>query len=95
MVDEGLLHRMQFGPLRHETLDGEHSAPVDLHRWRQTGGNPPPVNMYGAGAALAVVAALLRSSQAELFAKQIEKRGAHIRNELVMLPGLPLLSGPV
>ena len=57
MIDESLLHRMQRAVLGSETFDrGDGSA--DRRRERQTGEDPPAADKDGAGAALAVVAAL-------------------------------------
>ena len=47
-----------------------------LHdRQRQAGIDPPAVDQHRAGAALAVVAALLGAGQVELVAQQVEERG--------------------
>ena len=44
---------------------------------------PPAVDQDGAGAALAVIAALLGTGQTELFTQRIEQRGAWIEREIV------------
>ncbi len=56
--------------------DGEQQAAVDA----------PPVDQDRAGAALAVVAALLGTGQAEVFPQQVQERDAVVHVELVRPP---------
>ena len=53
---------------------------------RQAGIDPPPVDDHRAGAALAVVAALLGAGQVQMLAQRVEQRGARVELELVRLP---------
>ncbi len=48
------------------------------HGERQAGIDPPPVDHHGAGAALAVVAALLGAGQVQVLAQGVEQRGAGV-----------------
>ena len=83
VVDEGLLHRMQ------RAVGGDRPSIVVTSRpsaWtarRQAGHDAPAVEMHRAGAALAVVAALLGAGQRELLAQHVEQRGARIEREHV------------
>src|SRR5438445_338326 len=58
VANERLLHRVA-GPLGRQALDGHHIAPFTLSRQGQAGQHPPAVDQHGAGAAGALVAALL------------------------------------
>ena len=77
MVDERLLQRMQRavvrqafdrGDLRAIVHDGERQARIDA----------PAVDQHGAGAALALIAALFRAGQVEMLAQQVEQCRAGI-----------------
>ena len=73
MGDEGGLHRMEPVALG-KTLDGQHLGAVQAHRQRKAGIDAPPVDQHRAGAALAAVAALLRSGQDKPLAQKVEQR---------------------
>ena len=60
-------------PSRRQALDGGDFGAVLHHRERQAGIDPPPVHQHRAGAALAVVAALLGSGQIEMVAQRVEQ----------------------
>ena len=51
---------------------------------RQAGQHAPAVDQHGAGAALAVVAALLGAGQAEVLAQRVEQRGADIERNAML-----------
>ena len=72
MVDEGLLHRMQRAVLG-QALDGGDLGAVLHHGKGQARNDAPFVDQHRAGAALAVVAALLGASQIEIFAERIKQ----------------------
>ena len=57
------------------------------HRERQAGVDPPAVDDHRAGAALAVVAALLGAGEMQMLAQRVEQRGARVELEL---PGLAI-----
>src|SRR6185503_8357296 len=82
--DEGGLKRVQLVAVG-EALDGRHVGAVERHREQQARVRPAPVHEDGAGAALAVVAALLRAGQAEPLAQQVEKGRARVELERVLL----------
>jgi len=82
--DEGGLHGVQR-LVGGEALDGRHVDAVQRHGEQQAGVRAAPVHEDGAGAALAVVAALLRTRQAEPLAQQVEQRGARVELERVLL----------
>ena len=73
MVDERLLQRMQRA-VRRQALDGGDLGAVLHDRERQAGIDPPPVDQHRAGAALAVIAALLGAGQVEMVAQRVEQR---------------------
>ena len=77
VLDEGGLHRMQV-LRRAEPLDGGDAVALVHHRQRQAGVDPPPVDDHRAGAALAVVAALLGAGEMQMLAQRVEQRGAGI-----------------
>ena len=72
MVDERLLQRMQRA-VRRQSLDGGDLGAVLHDRQREAGIDPPPVDQHGAGAALAVIAALLGAGQIEMVAQRVEQ----------------------
>ena len=61
------------------------SAPSCGDREQQAAVGPAAVEQHGAGAALAVVAALLRAGQAEVLAQQVEQGRAGVDLERVLL----------
>src|SRR5215472_2379454 len=85
MVDEGLLHRVQWPVRFGEALDGRDVAALGRGGEGEAGQHAPAIDEHGAGAALTVVAALLRSRQSEVFAQRVEQRRADIeRNEMLV-----------
>ena len=61
-----------------QALDGGDLVPVVHHREGQAGVDAPAVDQHRAGAALAVVAALLGAGQAEVLAQRVEQRHARL-----------------
>ena len=74
MVDEGLLQRMKRAALR-QTLDRRDLRAVLHDRQREARIDPPAIDQNGAGAALAVIAALFGPGQVEVETQRVEKRG--------------------
>src|SRR5690349_23694265 len=64
MLDEGLLHRMQFAAVG-DAFDGGHIVTLRGHGKRQTGQHAPPVEENRTSAALAVVAAFFGAGQSK------------------------------
>ena len=77
MVDERALHGVQLLAAR-QTLDGDHLAPVGRRGQHQAPVHPAAVEQDRAGAAFAVVAALLGAGQIEVLAQQIQQRHTRI-----------------
>jgi hypothetical protein len=77
VVDERTLHGVQLLAAR-QALDGHHIAPVRPRGQDQAPVHSAAVKQDGAGAALAVVAALLGARQIEVLAQQIQQRHARI-----------------
>src|SRR5919201_21881 len=75
LVPEGLLHRMQLAILR-QAFDGGDGPPFDLDSEQRAGLDRPAVEQDGAGAALAGVAAHVRSGQAEDVAQEMDEQQA-------------------
>src|SRR5262245_40544167 len=73
-VDERLLERVQPVALR-QALDRRDPGAGVHDGEREAGVDAPPVDQDGAGAALAVVAALLGPGQAEVLAQRVQQRG--------------------
>ncbi len=84
MLHEGLLHRMQLA-VPGQALDRDDAIAVAGDGQRQAGIHPHAVHQHGAGAALAVVAALLGAGQAEMVAQRIEQGRARIELEFLCL----------
>src|SRR6266849_2462089 len=59
VVQEGLLHRVQAAVRARDPFDSGDPLPLSLHGEREAGHHAPSIYVDGAGAALAVVAALL------------------------------------
>ena len=74
MLDEGGLHRVQRFALGQPFDRGQFGAVVH-HRQGQAAVDALAIEEHRAGAALAVVTALLGTGQVQLFAQQIEQRG--------------------
>jgi hypothetical protein len=85
IVDERLLHRVQTA-VASKPLDGRNSATLRGYRERQTRNDAPAVNMNGTGAALAMIAAFLRSGELQMLAKKIKERGPNVERQLMLLP---------
>ena len=77
VLDEGRLHRMQV-LRRAQAFDGGDLVALVHHRQRQAGIDAAPVDDHRAGAALAVVAALLGAGQVQVLAQRVEQRGARV-----------------
>ena len=77
MLDERLLQRVQAVAVR-QALDRGDLAALVLHRQRQAGVDALAVDQHRAGAAGALVAALLGAGEAEVVAQQVEERGAQV-----------------
>jgi len=73
MVDEGLLQRMQR-PIPRKGFDRRDLRALVHDRKGQAGIDAPPIEEHGAGAALALIAALLRAGQVEV--QHVQQRGA-------------------
>src|SRR5437016_756901 len=84
VVDEGLLHRMQRSIAGCEALDRADGAALRRRREHEAGDHPPPIEQNRAGAALAVVAALLGAGQPEVLAQRIEQCGARIERHAML-----------
>ncbi len=65
-----------------ETFDGRYRL---AHRRgeRQAGQHPPAADQHGAGAALTMIAALLRPREIEMLAQRVEQRGARIDVQMI------------
>ena len=63
MGEEGRLHRMQLGALGRQAFDGRDGPALDLGGKGEAGENALAIDMDRAGAALALVAALLRAGE--------------------------------
>ena len=85
IVDERLLHRVQTS-VASKPLDGRNSATLRGYREHQTRNDAPAVNMNGTGAALAMIAAFLRSGELQMLAKKIKERGPNVERQLMLLP---------
>ena len=86
MVDEGLLHGMQIAVRAGQALDRGDLAALGRHREREAGEGASPVDMDRAGAALALVAALLGPGEADVLAQRVEQGRPHVEREVVVLP---------
>ena len=83
VLDERLLQRMQLVVVR-EPLDGRHLGAIVRDREREACVRPAPVDQHGAGAALAVIAALLRAREAQVLAQQVEQRRARVDEQAAL-----------
>ena len=86
MVDEGLLHRMQRAVAGADApgqpLDGRHRL-AHGDRQGQAAQHPLAADQHRAGAALAMVAALLGPGQAHVVAQGVEQRRARVDGQYV------------
>ncbi len=81
MLHESGLHRMQF--LRcSQPFDGGDAVALMHDRQREAGINASPIDDHGAGAALAMVAALFRAGEMQLLTQSVEQGGARIQFKL-------------
>jgi len=81
-LQERHLHRVQDVSLR-EAFDGSNLAALLHDGERQTGVDADAVNDYGAGAALAVVAAFFGAGEVEVLAKCVQQSDAQIERKMV------------
>ena len=84
VLDEGGLHGMQMIRLA-DALDGRDLIRRVHHGKRQARVHALAVHMHRAGAALAVIAALLGAGQVQVFAQAIEQRGPRIDAQRIAL----------
>jgi hypothetical protein len=77
---------MKFPVFSGDAFDRGDLPAFDLRGERQAGKHPLPIYMTGAGAALALVAALLGTGQGKMFPKRIEQRDARFDVEFVAPP---------
>ena len=79
-VQERLLHRVQ--PVRAgQSLDGGDLGAVQRDGEREAAQRAAAVDQHGAGTALPVVAALLRSGQAQVLTQRVEQCGAGVQGQ--------------
>jgi hypothetical protein len=83
VVDESLLQRMQrsFGS---KPFDCRDLGAIFHASQCQAGIDPPSLDQDGAGAALAVIAALFRSGQVEAIAQRVQQRGPRRNGQLAL-----------
>jgi hypothetical protein len=86
MIDKGLLHGVQVAFAAQYPFDGSYVTALNRNDEQQTGQCALTVKMDGASAALPVVAALLRSSETDLFTQRVQHSGAVIAKDEVILP---------
>jgi hypothetical protein len=84
VLDERRLHRMQLVGRAH-AFDGGDLGAVVHDREAQAGIDAAAVDQHRAGAALALVAALLGAGQVQVFAQRVEERGAGVERQLARL----------
>jgi hypothetical protein len=82
-VDESRLQGMETGVIG-QALDGGHMVAVVGDGEGEAAVDTTATDEHGAGAALAVVAALLGAGQAELLAEQVEQGEAGVDDECVV-----------
>ena len=81
MLDECCLHRMQrIGSA--EAFDGGDRVPIVHHGQGEAGIDAAAVDVDGASAALAMVAALLGACQMQVLAQSVEQSGARVELDL-------------
>jgi hypothetical protein len=83
-LDEGCLHGVEFAGLS-ETFDGGDALAGMHHGEGEARVHAASIDVDGACAALAVVAAFLGAGKVEVLAKTVEKRGAWIDLKVVVL----------
>jgi hypothetical protein len=67
-----------------EAFDGRDVVALLHYRQREARGDPAPVDDHGAGAALALVASLLRARKSQPFMQRVQERGARIEHHVVL-----------
>src|SRR5215470_15556560 len=85
MAHESGLHRMESA-LFGQALDGGDLVAIMHYRERQTAIDALSIDDDRAGAALSLVAALLRTGQREMLSQSIEQRGPRIEVQGIVLP---------
>jgi hypothetical protein len=85
MFPEHFLHRMQRSIRRRQTLDCDDIRTIRLQRKLSARLHGNPVHMHHARAALAGVAADMRAGETKLFAQQLDKQGASLDVDRVLL----------
>jgi len=85
VLDERPLDVMQLA-VPGNPFDGDDFRTLVGDRERQTAIHPPPIKQHRAGAALTVVATLLRPGQAEVLTQQVEDRRTRVYDQRVILP---------
>ena len=83
MFDECGLHDVHQGVARLQAFDGLDLAAFDLGGQCEATEHPLAIDVDRAGAALALVAALLGSGQEGVFAQGIEQGGARVQAQVV------------
>ena len=83
MLDEGLLQRMQRASLG-QAFDCRDLRTVFHDRQREARVDPPAIDQHGAGAALAVVAALFGPGEVEIETQCVEQRGPRRDGQLAL-----------
>src|SRR5262249_20353147 len=85
MVDKGLLYRIQHAVFGQAFYGGDLRA-VLHYRQRQARIDPATIDQNRAGAALAVIATLLRSGQAEMNSQRVKKSRPWGKIQLFVTP---------
>jgi hypothetical protein len=65
MINEGMLHWMEFAFLWRHAFNRRHLAPISVHRRGQARYDAPAVEMHRASATLATITTLLRAVERE------------------------------
>ena len=73
VIDECLLHGMQFTIRGRQAFDRCDLASVRLRRQCQAGNDATAIDMDGAGTALSVIAPFLGASEMQMFAQRVEQ----------------------
>src|SRR4051794_36160468 len=73
IIDEGLLHRMKLSVWSRQAFDRGQRTSIRLDCQHQARYDPPAVQMHRAGAALAVIATFLCTSECQALAQEIEQ----------------------
>jgi hypothetical protein len=84
LIDECLLHGMQL-PVLLESFNGQDRFVRGIAHGKLAGSPRRATKKDRAGAALAFATTIFAPSQAQLFAKNVEKRSARVRSDVVVL----------